>query len=143
MRLNCVPIRWSNPYFNKLMVPSDVLGTDSDINIYVYDRSNHEAFLGHVRISPNLSEHNTRLEGWYKLQRRNPREDHVSGEIFLNVHFRKTDKRQYGPEDFQILKLIGRGEFVIEYFLRYLILRQVHLARSTRFGKRIPSGFMQ
>jgi serine/threonine protein kinase SCH9 len=96
------------------MIPSDVLGTESDINIYIYDRSNHEAFLGHVRISPNLRENNTKLEGWYKLQRRNPREDHVSGEIFLDIHFRKTDKKQYGPEDFQILKLIGRGETEIE-----------------------------
>jgi protein-serine/threonine kinase len=97
----CVPI---------LTGRSDVLGTESDINIYVYDRSDHEAFLGHVKISPNLSEHNTKLEGWYKLQCRNLQEEQVSGEIYLNVHFRKTNKKQYGPEDFQILKLIGRGE---------------------------------
>ena len=93
-----------------LIIPSDVLGIESDINVYVYDRANHEAFLGHVKISPNLREHNTNTKGWYKLQCRNVQEDHVSGEIYVDVQFRKMDKRQYGPEDFQILKLIGRGE---------------------------------
>ena len=108
---------------NKLIVLSDVLGTKSDINVYVYDRSNHEAFLGHVKILPNLEEHNTKLKGWYKLQCRNLQEDHVSGEIFIEVHFRKTEKRQYGPEDFQILKLIGRGEIELHKFaILYLIL---------------------
>lgn len=89
---------------------SDVLGTESDVHVYVYDRSNHEAFLGHVKISPNLKEPDTQLKGWYKLQCRNAEVDNVSGEIYIDVQFRKTDKRQYGPEDFQILKLIGRGK---------------------------------
>ena len=88
---------------------SDVLGTHSDIDVYVYDRSNHEAFLGHVKVSPNVSGHNARLEGWYKLEARVPEEDHVSGEIWLEFLFQKTDKKHYGPEDFQILKLIGKG----------------------------------
>ena len=100
----------SSDSYLKLIAFSDVLGTDSDINVYVYDRSNHEAFLGHVKILPNLKEHNTELQGWYKLKCRNAEEDHVSGEIYVDVQFRKTDKRQYGPEDFQILKLIGRGK---------------------------------
>lgn len=56
-----------------------------------------------------MSEHNTRLEGWYKLEARDPEEDHVSGEIRLELLFQKTDKKHYGPEDFQILKLIGKG----------------------------------
>ena len=54
--------------------------------------------------------HDTRrIEGWYKLEPRNPEDDQVSGEIHLDISFQKTDKKQYGPEDFKILKLIGKG----------------------------------
>ena len=50
-----------------------------------------------------------RIEGWYKLEPRNPEDDQVSGEVHLDISFQKTDKKQYGPEDFKILKLIGKG----------------------------------
>ena len=88
---------------------SDVLGKRSDIDFYVYDRSNQENFLGHVRLQPNLSEEDTRLEGWFKLGARGPGEEPVSGEIHLQMNFQKTDKKHYGPGDFKILKLIGKG----------------------------------
>ncbi len=80
----------------------------SDIDIFVYDRSNEEAFLGHVRFCPNLGEQDPSLEGWYKL---GPRcnDEHVSGELRLQMKFQKTDKKHFGPEDFSILKLIGKG----------------------------------
>ncbi|QDS75681.1 hypothetical protein FKW77_007627 [Venturia effusa] len=60
----------------------DVVGEQSELDVSVYDRSNQEAFLGHIR-----------------------------GEIHLRLDFTKTDKKHYGPEDFQILKLIGKGTF--------------------------------
>ena len=88
---------------------SDVLGIHSDIDVNIYDKTDREAFLGHVKISPNVQEDNSRLEGWYKLEARDPEKEHVSGEIHLDMLFRKTEKRQFGPEDFQILKLIGKG----------------------------------
>ncbi|KAL8698701.1 MAG: hypothetical protein Q9224_001729 [Gallowayella concinna] len=96
----------------------DVLSNESDIDVYIYDRSNQEAFLGHVRVSPNVSEDSSRLEGWYKLEARGPGEDRVSGEIHLEICFHKTDKKHFGPEDFQIIKLIGRGTFGQVYFVR-------------------------
>lgn len=44
------------------------------------------------------------------MEARDPSEDsHVTGEIHLEVLFQKTEQRHYGPEDFQILKLIGKG----------------------------------
>lgn len=89
---------------------SDVLGTESYIDVSVYDRSNHEAFLGHARVPTKLGEHNAKVEGWHKLEARDPEQDHVSGEIYLEALFQKTDKKHFGPEDFQILKLIGKGE---------------------------------
>lgn len=92
---------------------SDVLSNESDIDVYIYDRSNQEAFLGHVRVSPNVSEDSSTLEGWYRLEARDPEEDRVSGEIRLDIMFQKTDKKHYGPEDFQILKLIGKGSLAL------------------------------
>ncbi|KAL8912585.1 MAG: hypothetical protein Q9171_002449 [Xanthocarpia ochracea] len=96
----------------------DVLSNESDIDVYIYDRSNQEAFLGHVRVSPNVSEDSSKLEGWYKLEARDPEEDRVSGEIHLEICFHKTDKKHFGPEDFQIIKLIGRGTFGQVYLVR-------------------------
>ncbi|KAI4284694.1 MAG: hypothetical protein L6R38_001212 [Xanthoria sp. 2 TBL-2021] len=96
----------------------DVLSNESDIDVYIYDRSNQEAFLGHVRVSPDVSEDSSKLEGWYKLEARGPDEDRVSGEIHLEICFHKTDKKHFGPEDFQIIKLIGRGTFGQVYLVR-------------------------
>ena len=86
-----------------------MLGGHSDIDLYVYDRADQEAFLGHVKVSPNVTDEGSRFEGWYKLEARDPETDHVSGEIHLECLYQKTDKKHYGPEDFQILKLIGKG----------------------------------
>ena len=56
-----------------------------------------------------MSDDNTKLEGWFKLEPRDAQEETVTGEIHLELRFQKTDKKHYGPEDFQILKLIGKG----------------------------------
>ncbi|KIW08486.1 hypothetical protein, variant 1 [Verruconis gallopava] len=89
----------------------DVVGEHSEVDISVYDRSNSEAFLGHVRFCPKLTDTDI-LDGWYPLE---PRDEHeegsVTGEIHLKMSFSRTDKKHYGPEDFQILKLIGKGTF--------------------------------
>ena len=87
----------------------DVTGENSEIDVSIYDRSNQEAFLGHVRLSPTLSEGQSDVNGWFKLEPRGEGEEAVSGEIHLEMNFQKTDKKHYGPEDFKILKLIGKG----------------------------------
>lgn len=57
-----------------------------------------------------MVDNNSEMRGWYKLEARDPSADgHVTGEIHLEVLFQKTEQRHYGPEDFQILKLIGKG----------------------------------
>ncbi|KAH2490189.1 hypothetical protein KXV28_005473 [Aspergillus fumigatus] len=89
----------------------DVLGEESEIDVSVYDRNNQEAFLGHVRLSLNLKEDHSRLEGWFPLSARGAGDSQISGEIHLEMLFEKTEKKQVGPNDFQILKLIGKGTF--------------------------------
>ncbi|GAD94695.1 hypothetical protein AN4238.2 [Paecilomyces variotii No. 5] len=89
----------------------DVLGEQSSIDVCVYDRYNQEAFLGHVRLSLDLKEDKSRLEGWFPLVVRAAGNTHTSGEIHLEMHFEKTERKSVGPNDFQILKLIGKGTF--------------------------------
>ena len=99
------------PRFVANIYCSDVLGDRSEIDVSVYDRSNQEAFLGHVRLAINLNEENSRLDGWFPLTARGAGDSQVSGEIRMEMRFETTDKRQVGPDDFQILKLIGKGTF--------------------------------
>jgi serine/threonine protein kinase len=90
---------------------SDVVGDHAEIDVSVYDRTNQEAFLGHVRFRPTLREYAPN-DGWFALEARDSEEaDSVMGEIHLKVSFQKTDKKHYGPDDFEILKLIGKGTF--------------------------------
>ncbi|KAL6718903.1 Serine/threonine-protein kinase [Lecanora helva] len=96
----------------------DVLGKQSEVSVYIYDAGNQEAFLGHVKVEPDVFHETNKVEGWYKLEARDPEEDQVSGEVHLEFSFQKTDKRHYGPEDFRILKLIGKGTFGQVYQVR-------------------------
>jgi len=100
---------------------SDVVGEASEIDISVYDKrpgTNEDIFLGHVRTNFQLSEHNPVLGQWFALQPRGSGDQQITGEIFVKMHFSKVDKRQYGPNDFQILKLIGKGTFGQVYQVR-------------------------
>ena len=89
------------------MAGSDVLGEHSEVDVSLYDRS-QETFLGHVRICPTLTRNQTVVDGWYTLEGRGGHEN-VTGEIKLSLTFEKTAKKHYGPQDFQVLRLIGKG----------------------------------
>ncbi len=83
----------------------------------MYDRQT-EAFLGHVRLCLNLSEQQPDLEGFFQLGPRSPEDQDITGEIHIRMHFTKVDKKHFGPNDFQILKLIGKGTFGQVYQVR-------------------------
>ncbi|KAF2867558.1 kinase-like domain-containing protein [Massariosphaeria phaeospora] len=104
----------------------DVVGDHSEIDISVYDRSQSEAFLGHVRFCPNLVEYNQPYDGWFTLEPRDGEEDYVTGEIHLRINFHKTDKKHFGPEDFEILKLIGKGTFGQVFQVRKRDTRRIY-----------------
>jgi serine/threonine protein kinase len=99
---------------------SDVVGNDNRVNLSVYDRgSEREDFLGNVNFEPNFVENDPEpIKGWFKLQGRNNQEAALSGEIHVEISFQRTDKKHYGPEDFDILKLIGKGTFGQVYQVR-------------------------
>ncbi|KAF2191019.1 Pkinase-domain-containing protein [Zopfia rhizophila CBS 207.26] len=104
----------------------DVVGDHSEIDVSVYDRSNQEAFLGHVRFCPNLVEYEQPYDRWFTLEPREGEEDYVTGEIHLRINFHKTDKKHYGPEDFEILKLIGKGTFGQVFQVRKRDTRRIY-----------------
>ncbi|SMR48274.1 unnamed protein product [Zymoseptoria tritici ST99CH_1A5] len=89
----------------------DVVGDNNEIDISVYDRANNESFIGHVRLPLNLDDYEHQHEDWYKLQAREGRKETVTGEIHLSIAFHVKGKKTFGPDDFEILKLIGKGTF--------------------------------
>ena len=90
---------------------SDVVGDQNELEVSVYDHSSRESFLGKVRINPNLSSSGSTIDEWFKLEPREGAQDQISGEIHLKINFHKTDRKHFGPEDFEILQLIGKGTF--------------------------------
>ncbi|RPA80836.1 Pkinase-domain-containing protein [Ascobolus immersus RN42] len=93
----------------------DVLGDHSEVDVSVYD-ANQEKFLGHVRFCPLLKPGQSTVE-WYQLESRNENEK-VSGQIRLEMRFEKITKKHYGPDDFERLRLIGKGTFGQVYQVR-------------------------
>ena len=90
---------------------SDVVGDQNELEVSVYDHSSRESFLGKVRINPNLSSSGSTIDDWFKIAPREGAQDQISGEIHLKINFHKTDRKHFGPEDFEILQLIGKGTF--------------------------------
>ncbi|CEN60066.1 Putative Serine/threonine-protein kinase sck1 [Aspergillus calidoustus] len=115
----------TDPHWNHEAV-FDVFGDQSEVDVSVYDRNNSEAFMGHVRLCVNLKEDNSRLEGWFPLAARAAGDSPVSGEIHMEMRFEKTDKKQVGPNDFQILKLIGKGTFGQVYQVKKKDTRRIY-----------------
>ncbi|OQO10578.1 hypothetical protein B0A48_03876 [Cryoendolithus antarcticus] len=89
----------------------DVVGEQNEIDVSVYENSVNETFIGHVRVPINLEAFEHQHEDWYKLQSIEGQDTHVTGEVRLKIAFHTTGKKTFGPEDFEILKLIGKGTF--------------------------------
>ncbi|KAG9241128.1 BPK2, Sch9-like camp-dependent protein kinase catalytic subunit [Calycina marina] len=98
----------------------DVVGSDSTLNITVYDRGTEkEEFLGHIDLEPRLVENDTTpSKGWFTLHTLIGADTETSSEIYVEITFQKSEKRHYGPADFDVLKLIGKGTFGQVYQVR-------------------------
>ena len=103
------------------MILSDVVGSDTRVNITIYDRAQQaEEFLGHVDLQANLVENvDAPVSGWFQLRGKDMTSNAGNvGEVHVEISFQRTEKRHYGPDDFQILKLIGKGTFGQVYQVR-------------------------
>lgn len=98
----------------------DVVGSKSELEISVYDAAKDDAFLGQVRISPNTdsSTSNISFEAqWFPLRARVVGE-RVSGLLQIKWEYTYSEKQSYGPDDFEVLRLLGKGTFGQVYQVR-------------------------
>lgn len=92
----------------------DVVGSNSELDISVYDAAKDDAFLGQVRIVPNTdtpSASKTQEPRWEPLRARVVGE-RVTGSLQIKWQYTRFDsKKLYGPDDFEVLRLLGKGTF--------------------------------
>lgn len=82
----------------------------------MYDRQNQESFLGCVKLCPRLVDKQV-AEQWFRLEPRTP-EETVTGEVKLYWVYESVERKHLGPQDFDIMRLIGRGTFGQVYQVR-------------------------
>ncbi|KAL7798525.1 serine/threonine-protein kinase sck1 [Trichoderma ceciliae] len=98
----------------------DVVDSDMLVDISVYDHAaSGEEFLGHVNLEARKDK-DSPVRGWFALQgHANTTVENIpTGEIFVEVTFQRTERKHFGPSDFEILKLIGKGTFGQVYQVR-------------------------
>ncbi|CAI2167730.1 16521_t:CDS:2 [Funneliformis geosporum] len=91
----------------------DVARLDGEVRVSVYERvhnSQPEIFLGLLKIQPPRRP-NQMIDAWFKLSPRG--KEHVTGEVRVQIAYEKVEvsKSHMKPASFEILKLIGKGNF--------------------------------
>ncbi|KAI0391375.1 serine/threonine-protein kinase sck1 [Xylariaceae sp. FL0594] len=99
----------------------DVVDSDMLVDISVYDHSSTgEEFLGHVDFQATVPGRDEPVRGWFPLRGNadTTADKEPTGEIYVEAIYQSTEKKHYGPDDFQILRLIGKGTFGQVYQVR-------------------------
>ncbi|WBW73143.1 serine/threonine protein kinase S6K family Sck1 [Schizosaccharomyces osmophilus] len=94
----------------------DVINPESAVSVSVYDRLNNDFFLGSVKVVPVLLNEYLN-EGWYKLEPLDLSQP-FEGEVNIQSIFEQSEITRFGPEDFTILRLIGKGTFGHVYLVQ-------------------------
>ncbi|RSL80375.1 hypothetical protein CEP51_006636 [Fusarium floridanum] len=98
----------------------DVVSSEMLVDISVYDHAaSGEEFLGHVDFQASRDP-DAVVQGWFQLQGHadTMAENAPTGEIYVQAVYHRAEKKHFGPTDFDILKLIGKGTFGQVYQVR-------------------------
>ncbi|PWN54052.1 kinase-like protein [Violaceomyces palustris] len=116
-----------NPVW-KHEVTFDVTQEGQPIYISVYDRNaEDEGFLGMREIRPRLV-HKMMSDQWYRLVAREDDEsmENLRGEVRIQISYEKLAQKKLTPNDFEYLKLIGRGTFGRVFQVRKKDTRRIY-----------------
>jgi len=90
----------------------DVSRLDGEVHVSVYERVHNNAqsenFLGMFKVQPPRKP-NQVIDAWFKLLPRG--KENVTGEVRVQISYEKIEKSHLKPASFEILKLIGKGNF--------------------------------
>ena len=100
--------------FVKIFLTLSDVSRSSDVNLQFWiadlgSKKRKDVFLGCVKIEP-IFEENKVLDKWLPLYKSNLT-DKTSGEVHVTLIYKKSDSKAIGIDDFDLLKVIGKGSF--------------------------------